>query len=149
MHSTLRAVLLFVALPLFAQTDIPLDAYRALQKAAKAKNVEAMSMLLVPADREVLAGLNAADAAKRIPAGDRTLVFFDVEDHWLIAGVFAEPSVQVEGGDVVTVAPIRGAGAPTANAISAAKAHELLRAAALKERGEVHLYTLDTGMHRR
>lgn len=151
----------------------PLDAYRALQIAAKAKDIDAMSMLLTPEEREELAGLDAAAAAQRVPAGaltiksesdetaageadGRPLVFFRLGQRWLIAGVFAKAPVamletltpvRADKAEIVTVAPIRGAGLPDANAITAAKAYELLRAAALHARSEVHLYTLDTGMH--
>jgi len=58
-----------------------------------------------------------------------------------------EPSVRVEGGEVLTVAPIPGAGLPDKDAISGARAYELLRNEALAVRPNVKLYRLDTGMH--
>ena len=64
-----------------------------------------------------------------------------------IAVVKPEPSVRVEGGAALTVAPIHGEGMPGELAISGADAHDFLRAEALKVRSDVHLYTLSTGMH--
>lgn len=91
-------------------------------------------------------------------ADGRSILFVRDDSRWYVAAIFAKPkkpvavldtgsSVRAEKGEVVTVAPIRGAGMPNQHAISAAKAYELLRAEALKVRPEVHLYTLDTGMH--
>jgi hypothetical protein len=64
-----------------------------------------------------------------------------------VATVVVEPSVRVEGAAVLAVKPIAGAGMPDDVAISGVDAHEFLRAEALKVRPDVHLYSLDTGMH--
>ncbi len=74
-------------------------------------------------------------------------VFAGEEPKKPIAVVKPEPSVRVEGGAALTVAPIHGEGMPGELAISGADAHDFLRAEALKVRNDVHLYTLSTGMH--
>lgn len=64
-----------------------------------------------------------------------------------IATIQPEPSVHVEQGDVLTIAPIRGEGMPDQFAITGKRAYELLRNEALGLRAHVRLYRLDTGMH--
>jgi hypothetical protein len=177
-----RLLLLSLALllPVAAQAaSTPAEAYRALQKAAEARDEKAMAAVLTPDEREALksdiAKEGIAITARRVPRGPlkivseaadlvaaeadgRAILFVREESRWYVAAIFAkpkkpvaeiqfEPSVRAEKGEVVTVGPIRGAGMPNQHSISAAKAYELLRAEALKVRPEVHLYTLDTGMH--
>jgi len=76
-----------------------------------------------------------------------SLAVFAGEAKKPIAVVRPEPSVRVEGGAALTIAPIHGKGMPGELAISGADAHDFLRAEALKLRNDVHLYTLSTGMH--
>lgn len=174
LHTLLLAVLL---LPKGAAT--PADAYRALQKAAEARDADAMSAVLTTDERDALQNQikqeGIAICARRVPKGalkitseskdivsgeadGRPILFVRDDARWYVAAIFAkpkkpvaqiqfEPSVRAEKGEVVTVAPIHGAGMPDGFAISGTAAYEFLRREALKVRPAVYLYTLDTGMH--
>jgi hypothetical protein len=64
-----------------------------------------------------------------------------------IATIQPEPSVHVEGGDALTVAPIQGEGLPNLYPISAARAYQVLRDEARDARPNARLYSLSTDLY--
>lgn len=177
-HKWTVVLALFVCSAALAAAS-PAETWRALQKAADARDADAIAALLAPDEREAFRAEVARDgiaiAARRIPrgalkitsesadivsaeAGARPILFVRDGERWLIGAIFTKPkepvaaleiveSVNAEKGHVVGVMPIAGAGLPTANAISAARAYELLLAEARDVRPGAKLYSLDTGMH--
>jgi hypothetical protein len=181
MRIALAVILLLPSLAFAATQDqaTPAAAYRALQKAADARDVDAMAALLSPDERDALraevAAFDVVTVARRVPKGalkitsesadivsgeadGRSILFIRADGRWYVAAAFAkpkkpvaviqvQPTVRAEKADVLTVAPIRGAGLPNEHAISASEAYELLRTEARRLRPGARLYALDTGMH--
>jgi len=64
-----------------------------------------------------------------------------------VAVVRPEPSVRVEGGAALTVAPVPGMGMPDENAISASEAYAFLREAVRRTHPTARLHALQTNLY--
>ena len=116
MHHKLAVVLTLLVSCAALAANTPAEAYRALQKAAQAKDADAIAAVLTPAERDALRAEIARDGidivARRVPKGalkitsesadivaaeadGRPILFVRDEGKWYVGAVFAKPKKPV------------------------------------------------------